>query len=90
MNTAVSMRIEGVVQGVGYRYWAQTEASKLGLVGWVRNEPDGDVVAHLEGPLDAVRTMIRMMWKGPRWAQVSNVTLSETTEQGFTRFGLRY
>jgi acylphosphatase len=46
---AVLVRIEGSVQGVGFRAWTQSEASRLGLRGWVRNEPDGSVAAHLEG-----------------------------------------
>lgn len=90
MNTAVLVTVRGQVQGVGYRYWAQTVANELGVVGWVRNEPDGEVVAHLEGPIDKVREMARRMWKGPRWSQVADVSLAEADEQGFTRFRLYY
>ena len=40
---AFHARISGSVQGVGFRYYACREAMRLGLSGWVRNLPDGDV-----------------------------------------------
>jgi len=37
--------VRGVVQGVGFRYYTQTEARRLGLAGHVRNRGDGAVAA---------------------------------------------
>lgn len=37
----LSGRVIGQVQGVGFRYWAQRHARRLGLTGWVRNARDG-------------------------------------------------
>ena len=48
-RTAVDLVVVGRVQGVGFRAYAEREATALGLAGWVRNEPDGTVVAHAEG-----------------------------------------
>jgi acylphosphatase len=90
VNTAVVVRVEGRVQAVGYRFWAQMEAEKLGITGWIRNEPDGAVVAHLEGPSSAIRDMVRAMWKGPRWCHVTDVTLSEAEVEGYMRFATEY
>jgi acylphosphatase len=71
---AVLVRIEGRVQGVGFRAWTQSEASRLGLRGWVRNEPDGSVAAHLEGSRDGVDRTLERLWIGPRGASVTQVS----------------
>ena len=47
---ALSARIHGRVQGVGFRMQAQSRATRLGLTGWVRNEADGSVRVEAEGP----------------------------------------
>ena len=44
----------GVVQGVGFRASCRAVAGELSLVGWVRNEADGTVTAHVQGPSSAV------------------------------------
>ena len=59
---AVKARITGRVQGVAFRAWTRDEAERNGLVGWVRNEPDGSVQAML----DAVQ-------EGPPAARVADV-----------------
>ena len=71
---AIRVRITGRVQGVGFRDWTAREARQLGLVGWVRNEPDLSVAALLAGPEDAVATMLERLRKGPGLASVSGVT----------------
>ena len=54
----VRVRIEGGVQGVGYRYWTERVAGELGLTGWVRNRRDGSVEALFAGPADDVAQML--------------------------------
>lgn len=71
---ALSVRIKGRVQGVGFRYWTQGEAQALGLDGWVRNEPDGSVAAFISGPEDALTAMLERLHVGPRGAAVTGVT----------------
>ena len=66
-------RISGRVQGVGFRAWTQGQARKLGLSGWVRNEPDGTVAAVFAGPSAAVAAMVDCLWQGPPSASVTAV-----------------
>ena len=70
---AVMVRVDGRVQGVGFRYWARQAAEALGLCGWVRNEPDGSVAALLAGPAEAVEEMLERLRQGPRGAVVTGV-----------------
>ena len=67
-------RIEGRVQGVGYRAWMQAQAVRLGVDGWVRNEADGAVSACFSGPEAAVREMVGRCREGPPAAEVTAVT----------------
>jgi acylphosphatase len=69
----LSVRVTGRVQGVWYRGWAQAEATRLGLSGWVRNRSDGSVAALLHGPEDGVRAMVERMREGPPAARVDRV-----------------
>lgn len=71
----VHFRIEGRVQGVGFRYWVRNEAERLGLDGSVRNRRDGAVEAVFSGPTDAVLTMQTLCEKGPFGSKVTRVEL---------------
>lgn len=51
-------RFSGLVQGVGFRYETQRIASQLDLVGWVRNQDDGSVVAEIEGPANYIEAFL--------------------------------
>jgi acylphosphatase len=70
---AVRVRIEGRVQGVWYRGWAEGRARALGLSGWVRNRRDGSVEAVFEGPAEVVRSMVADCHDGPPAARVTRV-----------------
>src|SRR4029079_5743084 len=54
---AVTVKVTGRVQGVSFRWYTVREAERLGVTGWVRNEPDGSVAAHLEGEDSALDAM---------------------------------
>ena len=73
----IRARVSGLVQGVGFRWYCTEEAQRLGLVGRVSNLSDGDVEVLAQGPQDAVSQLVAWLHRGPRWAQVDDVRLTE-------------
>ena len=69
------MLAQGRVQGVGYRFFVKETADRLGLFGWVRNLPNGDVEAVAEGPRAALDTWTMALKKGPPFARVTDLHL---------------
>ena len=87
--TALRLTIRGRVQGVFYRDWTVENARELGLVGWVRNEADGTVAAHLEGEAQAVETMVARMQDGPPHAAPKRIERREVEPEGLAGFERR-
>ncbi len=84
------VRIEGRVQGVGYRLWTQRTAVSLGLTGYVRNRRDGSVEAVFRGPDAAVADMLARCLEGPSGAAVTKVeALGEVADDTFVGFEVR-
>jgi acylphosphatase len=86
MTTALRLRIEGRVQGVGFRAWLEREARSRGLRGWVRNRHDGGVEALLIGESAAVEAVTAACRNGPRLARVIDVARSPDSDDGSSRF----
>jgi acylphosphatase len=83
----IHARVEGRVQGVGFRFYAAERARQLGLSGWVRNLPDGSVEVEAQGPSRGVRDFVEFLEVGPSSARVSAVRLNpcgvEADDSGF-------
>ena len=71
----VRVRVSGVVQGVGYRYFARKAGAALGLSGSVRNLPDGSVEVVAQGERQAVNRLLGELRIGPRYASIERVDL---------------
>ena len=69
--------VSGRVQGVGFRYATQREATRFGLRGWVRNTDDGKVEIVVEGEVSTVDSLETWCRRGPAGARVSTVVASE-------------
>lgn len=83
-------KIAGRVQGVGYRYFAEDEANRLGLTGYVRNMPDGSVEVVAEGPRNVLEGFLAILRRGPSGANVTNVRHSFVPATGeFRDFHIR-
>ena len=68
----VRVIISGRVQGVGFRYFTQREGERLGLVGWVKNLPNGDVEAEAEGDEARVDAFVEAIRRGPPASRILN------------------
>lgn len=69
----VRFTIRGQVQGVGFRYFVQSQADALGLGGWVRNGVDGSVLGMAEGSEDRMDALRRALQTAPSPSSVESV-----------------
>jgi acylphosphatase len=86
---AVQVTITGRVQAVGFRAWAEGQASARGLSGWVRNRRDGAVEAVFGGETHAVEAMIAACRVGPPAARVDEVHIVEIADHPTGHFTVR-
>ena len=87
MRIAKRYLVSGRVQGVGFRYFAQHSARRVGLDGWVRNTPDGGVEVEAAGEPDALDRFEGELRSGPPGARISAVEVTvlpdAPTDRGF-------
>lgn len=89
VRTRIVARITGLVQGVNYRATARREARRLGLAGWVRNEPDGSVRIDVEGDQPALDAFLAWCAEGPPGARVAAVERTPAAPVGHEDFTIR-
>ena len=89
MAHAVDVTVTGQVQGVFFRAQTRERAGRLGVTGWVRNDPDGSVSAHFEGDQEAVATIVEWCHEGPPHARVERVDVQEVEPTGAQEFEVR-
>jgi len=83
--------VRGRVQGVSFRYYTQREAQRLGVTGWVRNQPDGSVMTVAEATEDMLAAFIQFLHHGPPSARVTQVDLEWLPATGeFGNFAVGY
>ncbi|MGB8957427.1 MAG: acylphosphatase [Candidatus Aminicenantales bacterium] len=66
----VRVLIDGRVQGVAYRFYAEKHAARFGITGWVRNLEDGRVEVLAEGSSDDLAAFLERLKAGPSLARV--------------------
>jgi acylphosphatase len=74
--------VHGRVQGVGFRYFVEHMATRLGLTGNVRNCPDSTVEIVAEGNAKAITELIDQVKHGPRLARVERVDAVDIPAKG--------
>lgn len=67
--------VRGRVQGVGYRAWAEAEARRRGLDGWVRNRIGGAVEIVAAGLEALVEDFVTACRRGPWRARVDDIAI---------------
>jgi acylphosphatase len=87
----IHAEISGRVQMVSFRDFAKRKAERSGVVGWVRNLPDGHVEILAEGEEHSLEVFILELKRGPILARVDDVAIewSDTTGE-FSNFSVRY
>ena len=84
-------RAQGRVQGVGFRFFVQTEAKKCRVTGWVRNESDGSVTMEIQGTPEQLETLLSNIKRGNGFAKVVQLDSSDIdVVSGETQFSIRY
>ena len=76
----LNMKITGKVQGVGFRFFVQQQAQKLGINGWVSNKSNGDVEALAQGEKADLEQFIAKVKEGPSFSKVEDVSLNWVNE----------
>lgn len=75
MEAGVRLVAKGRVQGVGFRWFVVQNANKLGVVGYVKNLPNGDVEIEAEGERGQLEELIKYVKAGPRFGRVSDLSV---------------
>lgn len=87
---AFSALINGKVQKVGFRFFSVRKARRLGVKGWVKNLPSGDVEVWAEGSEEALSQFFVWLHKGPLFARVNSVKKEEKEQKGYEIFYIEH
>lgn len=82
MQACANIIVQGVVQGVGYRYFTEHHAIKLGLTGYARNLYTGEVEVEVEGDRSLIEELISVLKVGPRSGRVTNLIVNWKPPEG--------
>lgn len=86
-NLRVEISVFGRVQGVLFRFSTKEKAREFGLVGFVKNMPDGSVYIEAQGREDVIEKLISWCHSGPPIAEVERVVVKKTLElKNFANF----
>ena len=91
-NTEQARRyvVRGRVQGVGFRYFVEDCARRLGLAGYVKNRFDGTVEVYAMGDSSQLAALKKQLWTGPRFGRVENVEESSAPLHDRKTFAIEF
>lgn len=83
--------VQGLVQGVGYRFFAVEYARRFNIRGYAKNLSNGNVEIVAEGDESAIKGFVEQLKIGPPSSHVSAVDVTwNDSEFGFSDFDIRY
>lgn len=82
----LAITVSGKVQGVFFRASTRDKAKSLGLIGFVKNQPDGSVYIEASGDAEKLKELVTWCHDGPSQAIVENVETSEIEPGGYASF----
>ena len=85
----IHLVIKGKVQGVYYRASAKEKANELGIKGWIKNTPGGNVEVMAGGDKEQLETFIQWCRQGPKHAEVSDVIVTKAEGENFNDFSIK-
>ena len=86
MKKHINLTIRGRVHGVGFRFSCMEAAYKYNIYGYVKNRSDGSVYVEAEGNEDVLEEFKDWCKKGPVWARVRDVEISEGELKNYNSF----
>jgi acylphosphatase len=73
--------VDGLVQGVGFRWFILSRAQELGVRGWVRNRPDGAVEVVGLATAETIARLDAIVRRGPPGGHVTQVTADDVPHE---------
>ena len=91
MEVRAEIVVNGLVQGVGFRYFVMREAQKLELKGFVKNLYSGEVLTVIEGEKTNAEEMVQKLKVGPIHASVKSFKVDwQEPKNEFTDFEVKF
>lgn len=88
-HVCIHATISGKVQGVFYRHHTRQKAQELGITGWVKNLPNGNVELIACGNHEALEQLTTWLWEGPSRAQVKKVICKKVDAEIYDDFKIK-
>ena len=87
----IHVKVRGMVQGVGFRYFTRSAARRLAVDGFVRNMPDGSVELEAQGEEEAIGRLIADLRRGPSASVVEGLDIEDIPAREYKNdFDIRY
>lgn len=87
---AVYIKVSGIVQGVGFRYYTTRKAMDHKLTGYVKNLSDGSVEIWAEGPPHNIQGFLKEIKQGPASAMVEDIIMQDNKVKGYKNFDIKF